>query len=51
MLSLLLEATRAPFVLDVLNSNDTEAAQFDLEVEQSLMELDNGEIEDDSSKS
>ena len=42
---------RAPFVLDVLNSNDTETAQFDLEVEQSLTELDNVEIEDDSSKS
>ena len=42
---------RAPFVLDVLNSNDTETAQFDIEVEQSLTELDNVEIEDDSSKS
>ena len=42
---------RAPFVLDVLNSNDNETAQFDLEVEQSLTELDNVEIEDDSSKS
>jgi len=42
---------RAPFVLDVLNSNDNETAQFDLEVEQSLMEVDNVEIEDDSSKS
>ena len=42
---------RVPFVLDVLNSNDNETAQFDLEVEQSLMEVDNVEIEDDSSKS
>ena len=42
---------RAPFVLDVLNSYDNETAQFDLEVEQSLMEVDNVEIEDDSSKS
>ena len=42
---------RAPFVLDVLNSNDNETAQFDLEVEQSLTEVDNVEIEDDSSKS
>ena len=42
---------RAPFVLDVLNSNDTETAQFDLEVEESLTEPDNVKIEDDSSKS
>ena len=42
---------RAPFVLDVLNSNDNETVQLDLEVEQSLTELDNVEIEDDSSKS
>ena len=42
---------RAPFVLDVLNSNDNETAQFELEVEQSLTELDNVEIKDDSSKS
>ncbi len=44
-------STRAPFVLDVLNSNDNQTAQFDLEVEQSPIELDNIEIEDDSSKS
>ena len=44
-------SVRAPIVLEVLNSNDTETAQFDLEVEQSLTELDNVEIEDDSSKS
>ena len=42
---------RAHFVLDVLNRNDSENAQFDLEVEESLTELDNVEIENDSSKS
>ena len=42
---------RAPFVLDVLNSNDSETAELDLEVEESLTELDNVEIESDSSKS
>ena len=42
---------RAPFVLDVLNSNDSETAQIDLQVEESLTELENVEIDDDSSKS
>ena len=42
---------RAPFVLDVLNSNDSETAQIDLEEEESLTELENVEIDDDSSKS
>ena len=42
---------RAPFVLDVLNSNDSETAQFDLEVEESLTELENIEIDNSSSKS
>ena len=42
---------RAPFVLDVLNSNDSETAQIDLEVEESLTELENVEIDNDSSKS
>ncbi len=45
------ESERAPIVLEVLNSNDTETAQFDLEVEESLAEPDNVKIEDDSSKS
>ena len=44
-------SVRAPIVLEVLNSNDTETAQFDLEVEQSLTEPDDVKIEDDSSKS
>ena len=42
---------RAPFVLDVLNSNDSETAQINLEEEESLNELENVEIDDDSSKS
>ena len=48
---LALGSERAPFVLDVLNSNDSETAQIDLEEEESLTELENVEIDDDSSKS
>ena len=42
---------RAPFVLDVLNSNDIETAQIDLEVKESITELENNEFDNDSSKS
>ena len=48
---LALVSERAPFVLDVLNSNDSETAQINLEEEESLNELENVEIDDDSSKS
>jgi hypothetical protein len=37
--------------LDVLNSNGSKTDQFDLEAEESLAELENVEIENDSSKS
>ena len=46
-----LGSEKAPFVLDVLNSNDSETAQIDLEDEESLTELENVEIDDDISKS
>jgi hypothetical protein len=42
---------RAPFVLDVLNSNDSKIDKFDLEAEESLAEVENVEIDNDSSKS
>jgi hypothetical protein len=42
---------RAPFVLDVLNSNDSKTDKFDLEAEESLAEVENVEIDNDSSKS
>ena len=46
-----LESERVPSVLDVLNSNGSKTDQFDLEANGSLAELENVEIENDSSKS
>ena len=42
---------RAPVVLDVLYSNDSKTDKFDLESEESLAEVENVEIDNDSSKS
>ena len=42
---------RAPFVLDVLNSNDGKADQLDLDVEEDLTESENSKNDNDSSKS
>ena len=38
-------------IMEKLNSNDSETAQIDLEVEESLTGLENVEIDNDSSKS
>ena len=46
-----LGSERAPFVLDVLNSNGGEADQLDLDVEEDLTELENFENDNDGSKS
>ena len=46
-----LGSKRAPFVLDVLNSNDVETDQLDLDVEKDLMELENSKNDNDGSKS
>jgi hypothetical protein len=46
-----LGSERAPFVLDVLNSNDGEADQLDLDVEEDLRELENSKNDNDGSKS
>ena len=42
---------RAPFVLDVLNSNDGKADQLDLDVEEDLTEFENSKNDNDGSKS
>ena len=46
-----LGSERAPFVLDVLNSNDGKADQLDLDVEEDLTEFENSKNDNDGSKS
>ena len=46
-----LGSERAPFVLDVLNSNDGKADQLDLDVEEDLTEFENFKNDNDGSKS